>query len=407
MCIELPSPEVTRNHAELHGSTVGWSIVDERSKNGTLVDGRRLVGQSARLLDGSIIEIAPYLFVFRMVRGGSVPPVEPMSLQCEVTLPHPPGLATFNQILAGRLAELRKLAPTNLPVLILGQTGTGKERVARAVHDLSGRRGAFVAVNCGAIQPSTMMAELFGHRKNAFTGAEDHRPGYIRSADGGTLFLDEVGELSVDAQKALLRALQEREVLPLGADHPVKVDVRVVAATNRDVDTMVERGHFRSDLLARLRGFDLVLPRLTERREDFGLIIRDFIQRGRIAPDLSITSRAYLELLAYSWPQNIRELENVLVRAAGLATGKRIDIEHLPPMLQDRRPKTEPPMRPTPRITRPFDPGRKEDVVELLAVHGGNVAAAAHARGVSDRQVRRWIEKHQLDVNGFRKLRST
>jgi DNA-binding NtrC family response regulator len=404
--LELASLKVTKVHAEFGSMDgVGWHVMDEGSKNGTIVDGVRVAPRiKTRLRHGSTIEIGPYVFMFIGKRPETLPSGVPMSIEREAHLLEA-GLPTFNAPLAASFEKLRKVATKTLPVLVLGETGTGKERVARAVHDLSGRRGVFSVVNCGAIQPSTMLAELFGHTKRAFTGADQDRAGLIRAADGGTLFLDEVGDLSAQAQSALLRTLQEREVLPVGADHPVKVDVRIVAATNYDLTAMTRERRFRPDLLERLRGFELVLPTLRQRPEDFGLIVRDIMSRRGLAQDVHLSTAAYVALRAYSWPQNIRELENVLVGAASLAEDNKneIDVHHLPEGLQASRPGTPAGLHRVLTKAPAFDPGSMEDVLRLLALHRGNVEAVARACGVDQSQIRRFIKRHKIDVNKFRK----
>src|SRR5450432_1377063 len=217
------------------------------------------------------------------------------------------------------LSRVSKVASTDSTVLITGETGTGKELIARAIHRQSGRSsGAFVAVNCAAIPRDLITSELFGHEKGAFTGAIQRRLGRFELADGGTLFLDEVGELSPEIQVALLRVLQEREFERLGGSQPIKVDVRVIAATNRDLTAAIEGGAFREDLLYRLNVFPLAVPPLRERREDIPLLVRYFIDRYARKAGKSIrrvNRRALDHLQSYPWPGNIRELQNVIERS--------------------------------------------------------------------------------------------
>src|SRR5262249_29775805 len=203
-----------------------------------------------------------------------------------------PALMTFDGALAERYATLERVAPTEVSVLLQGETGTGKELVARALHQMSGRSGAFVAVNCGALPPNLIEAELFGHRRGAFTGATGERLGLVRAADAGTLFLDEVGELPASSQAAFLRVLQEREVVPVGVDHPVKVDVRLCSATLRDLDALVASGQFRRDLYARLFGLTIVLPPLRQRRVDLGLLTRRLLARIRGGSEVRLSPAA-------------------------------------------------------------------------------------------------------------------
>ncbi len=223
------------------------------------------------------------------------------------------------------LAQVAKVAQTDATVLILGETGTGKELVARAIHKRSRRAsGAFIRVNCAAIPPSLVASELFGHEKGAFTGAWQRRLGRFEAADGGTIFLDEIGELPPEAQVSLLRVLQEREIERVGSSHPIAVDVRVLAATNRDLEAAVERGTFREDLFYRLNVFPIRLPPLRERAEDIPILVEYLVDRfakqtGKIIRN--IEKQTLERLTAYDWPGNVRELQNVIERAVVLSEG--------------------------------------------------------------------------------------
>jgi len=216
-------------------------------------------------------------------------------------------------------------------VLILGETGTGKELVARAIHKRSRRAsGAFIRVNCAAIPPSLVASELFGHEKGAFTGALQRRLGRFEAADGGTIFLDEIGELPPEAQVSLLRVLQEREIERVGSSHPIAVDVRVLAATNRDLEAAVERGTFREDLFYRLNVFPIRLPPLRERAEDIPILVEYLVDRfakqtGKIIRN--IEKQTLQRLTAYDWPGNVRELQNVIERALVLSEGETFVID--------------------------------------------------------------------------------
>ncbi|HXI65011.1 MAG TPA: sigma 54-interacting transcriptional regulator [Gemmatimonadales bacterium] len=223
------------------------------------------------------------------------------------------------------LAQVAKVAQADSTVLILGETGTGKELVARAIHKRSRRAsGAFIRVNCAAIPPSLVASELFGHEKGAFTGAVQRRLGRFEAADGGTIFLDEIGELPPEAQVSLLRVLQEREIERVGSSHPVAVDVRVLAATNRDLEAAVERGTFREDLFYRLNVFPIRLPPLRERAEDIPILVEYLVDRfakqmGKVIRN--IEKPTMQRLTAYDWPGNVRELQNVIERAVVLSEG--------------------------------------------------------------------------------------
>ena len=229
------------------------------------------------------------------------------------------------------LAQVAKVAPTDSTVLISGETGTGKELIARAVHKRSNRSArAFISVNCGAISPSLIASELFGHEKGAFTGALQRRIGHFEAADGGTIFLDEIGDLSIETQIALLRVLQEREFQRVGSSEPLAVDVRVLAATNRDLKSAVDGGTFRRDLFYRLNVFPIHLPSLRERADDIPLLVEYLIDRyaNKAGKKFKDTTSKTLELLqGYHWPGNIRELQNIIERAVILCDGETFSID--------------------------------------------------------------------------------
>jgi len=228
---------------------------------------------------------------------------------------------------------IQQVAPARSNVLIMGETGTGKELVARAIHEASGRSGLFVPINCAAIPAELLESELFGHQKGAFTGAHRDRMGKFELANGGTVFLDEITEMSMALQAKLLRVLQESSVERLGAHRAVKIDLRIVAATNRNLQQAVDEGVMRQDLFFRLNVVRVDVPPLRERREDIQLLAEHFLQKystelGRPVPIL--TDAAIQSLLAYAWPGNVRELENLMERAAVLCRGKSIEAQHLP-----------------------------------------------------------------------------
>jgi formate hydrogenlyase transcriptional activator len=229
------------------------------------------------------------------------------------------------------LLQVDKVAPTDSTVLILGETGTGKELIASAIHKRSGRSArAFIRVNCAAIPGSLIASELFGHEKGAFTGALQRRAGRFESADGGTIFLDEVGELSPETQLALLRVLQERELERVGSNQPIPVDVRVVAATNRDLEAAVSAGTFRQDLFYRLNVFPIRVPPLRERKNDILLLVEYLVERyaRRAGKTVSNIKKKTLDILqAYDWPGNIRELQNVIERAVILYDGETFSVD--------------------------------------------------------------------------------
>jgi transcriptional regulator with AAA-type ATPase domain len=313
----VAASEVSRVHAVLERDPVtdAWSIADAGSRNGTYVDGAA-AGRVA-LRHGTVVRIGPVLLV------------------CEDALVTSSDDGATSP-LVGRSAALRRVradcetvGPSLVPVLIEGETGTGKELVAAELHRASRRSGPFVPVNCGAIPGGLAESELFGHAVGAFTGAIARHDGLFAAARHGTLFLDEIGEMPADVQAKLLRALAVREVRPVGSSQAVKVDVRVIAATNRALDDEVASGRFRADLLARLAGWRLPVPPLRDRREDILVLAELFL--GRENQRLRLTSHAAEALLLHPWPYNVRELEQVMAAAAvRAATGEVIRLEHLP-----------------------------------------------------------------------------
>jgi DNA-binding NtrC family response regulator len=232
------------------------------------------------------------------------------------------------------LQLLETVAPTSSTILVTGETGTGKEVVARAIHHNSPRRTQrFVALNCSAIPETLLEAELFGHVRGAFTGAVGNRQGRLEQAHKGTLFLDEVGTMSIGLQTKLLRALQEREFEPVGDSHTIKVDVRVIAATNSDLARMVAEGAFREDLYYRLNVIPVHLPPLRERKDDISLLVRHFLEKFQ--KDKTISQEAMRRLMAYEWPGNVRQLENAVERAVAFSGGRtQIDVGDLPTEIQ-------------------------------------------------------------------------
>ena len=306
------------------------------------------------------------------------------------------------------LAQVAKVAPTDSTVLISGETGTGKELIARAIHRRSPRAArAFIRVNCAAIAPSLIASELFGHEKGAFTGALQRRVGRFEAADGGTIFLDEVGELPVEMQLALLRVLQEREFERVGSNQPISVDVRVLAATNRDLQAAVTAGTFREDLFYRLNVVPIRVPPLRERMDDLPVLVEYLVTRyaEKVGRRIGSVERRTLERLqAYGWPGNIRELQNVIERAVILCEGDTLSIDEawLKPDARGRSPRTSPPKG---TLGRP-DPAREREVIEAaLADSRGRVSGpsgAAAKLGVPRQTLESKIASLGIDRHRFR-----
>jgi two-component system, NtrC family, response regulator AtoC len=237
------------------------------------------------------------------------------------------------------LRMVGRLKDTRTPVLICGESGTGKELVARAIHFRGALAQApFLAVDCGSLVPTLMESELFGYEKGAFTGAIKSKAGLFQAADGGTIFLDEIGELPLEMQAKLLRVLQEKEVRPVGSNEKVSIDVRVIAATNRDLEEAYRAGTFRKDLYFRLNVVTVQLPSLRERRSDIPMLTHHFLGRYAQGAQTQVSAAAMKSLLQYDWPGNVRELENCVARAVALGDGKLIDVADLPPAIRTEQP---------------------------------------------------------------------
>jgi formate hydrogenlyase transcriptional activator len=280
------------------------------------------------------------------------------------------------------LAQVTKVAPTESTVLISGETGTGKELIARAIHRRSNRAArAFIRVNCAAIPPSLIASELFGHEKGAFTGAVQRRVGRFEAADGGTIFLDEIGEIPLETQIALLRVLQEREFERVGSSEPISVDVRVLAATNRDLKAAVGAGTFRQDLFYRLSVFPIQIPSLRERVDDIPVLVEYLIERyaKKAAKKIGTVKKRTVELLqAYDWPGNIRELQNVIERAVVLCEGDTLSVDEAW-LTHEARPELPRSTVPGVKLGR-REPAREREVIEAaLSDSRGRVSGPSGA----------------------------
>ena len=313
-----------------------------------------------------------------------------------------PELVGHSPAIIGVMKTVARVAPSQASVLVFGETGTGKELVARTVHRYSERgRGKFVAVNCSALAEGLLESELFGHVRGAFTGAQTARPGLFREADHGTLFLDEIGDISPALQSRLLRVLQEQEIVPVGSETPVRVDVRVIAATHRDLPALVREGRFREDLYYRLNVVTIMLPPLRERRQDIPVLIDDFLrrlgarhERGPVAVD----PEAQRALLAYDWPGNVRELLNVLERALVLAAQDVIGPEHLSEEVRAALAPHAVPSVGAPPVTQgaeliPLAAVEKRHVLAVLAACDGNRERAARVLQISRRTLSRMLQR--------------
>jgi DNA-binding NtrC family response regulator len=395
--LTVPDSRMSGAHARIVRKDGALHVEDAGSTNGTLVNGE--AAASPALRDGDIVELGQTLFLFREIEeeaGGRARSLEPSAETLAQV-----GLATLDPNLARRLERLARVAPSPLSILLLGETGTGKEVLARAVHTLSMRPGPFVAINCGAIPQNLVESHLFGHVRGAFSGAVKDEPGLVRSAQYGTLLLDEIGDLPTSSQAALLRVLQEGEVLPVGSTKPTKVDVRVVAATHMPLEDLIERGAFRRDLYARLAGYTFALAPLRERLMDIGLLVAALVAGGKTgaAPGIRMHREAARAMVRYDWPMNVRELEQCLRAAAVLADSGVITAADLPAAIAAAL-----------GIAYGSDGDEIEDHDEELrrellvrmADARGNVSEVARAMGKARQQVQRWVRRFGIDPETYR-----
>ncbi len=403
----VPEQAVSRYHARITLQGDRWVLSDLGSRNGTMVDGAFV---TADVELEHLHEIRVGDAIFKFVSAGAE---------------HYGAYHIDGRVLGARRAraltalvggwqmshiadELERIAPTQLSCVILGETGTGKEVAARELHRVSGRKGSLQAINCAAIPPNLLESELFGYRRGAFSGADRDKPGLITVADGGTLFLDEVGAMPLEAQAKLLRVLQSREVFPLGATAPERIDVRIVCATHRDLQRAVKDGGFRGDLFARVSEHVVVLPPLRERKEDILRLAQLF--GSRYTPnggaELTFSFSFMVALLHYDWPFNVRELESCVKRAVALAESPVIDSAQLPEAIASlmreygRSPSNPAPPRYPSAPRRP--PPSEDDLRALLMQYRGNIAAVGRELGKERMQVHRWMKRYGISIEDYR-----
>lgn len=342
-------------------------------------------------------------------RGARTPPPAPMKE------PEPPaaveGFIGSSEAMRGVYARLLRFAPLDATVLIQGETGTGKEIAAAALHDLSPRkRRSLVRVNCANIERTLFESALFGHVRGSFTGAVTDKDGLFHAAAGGTIFLDEIGEVPLDLQPKLLRAIERKEFLRVGGTAAERVDVRIVAATNRDLEIAARRGRFREDLYFRLSGFVLEIPPLRERRDDVPLLVQHFLARfarEQNKPEPGASPDVMGRLVAYDWPGNVRELENSVRALVACAAGPTIERGDLPPRLAAVAPRevslggdASLPSDYHAAKGRVLDAFERRYFAELVARHGQNLSAAARAAGLDRKSLREKLRKLGLSLRG-------
>ena len=391
----IPDSFTSLRHARIEKVGQGYLVRDLKSRNGTYVNGNRIV--EAHLYDNDRLRVGITEFIFTFERD---PSINHLYIQSKN--------APWNQ----QLSRLPAMAASPYPILILGPSGTGKEVLANLAHRFSNRsHGPFLSVNCSALTESLAESELFGHTKGSFTGATSDRKGAFEAARGGTLFLDEIGDLPTSIQPKLLRALENSEIKPVGADRPTPIDVRIVAATNQNLKERVREGKFREDLYFRLHVLQLAPPSLKDRMEDFDDLMKHF--SGNQAMQLDVN--AYAILQNYSWPGNIRELRNTIMRATALFTGQVIRTEDLHQLIDQPTATTLTSITPSPTDTpdgattgaavsvrQNILELEKRMIIDRLGFFGGNQRRAAVALGIPKSTLHDRIKRYNIDARSIK-----
>ncbi|MBF0491330.1 MAG: sigma 54-interacting transcriptional regulator [Deltaproteobacteria bacterium] len=398
----LTDNTVSRHHLQIEQKSDSFLLKDLDSTNGTTINGMRV--KEAYLSPGDMIALGNTKIEFQAFDE---------KVQME------PSPRTSLGEMVGKSKKMRqifglceKIAPTLATVIIEGETGTGKELVARAIHDYSLRKDKpFIVFDCSAVAPNLIESELFGHMKGSFTGAIKDRKGAFECANGGTIFLDEIGELALDLQPKLLRALEQREVRRVGSSEPIKVDVRLISATNRSLKDEVETKRFRQDLYYRLSVVKVNLPPLRERSEDIPLILEKFLAHGRYnrLPDGSlkvtrVEDDAIKNLQRYQWPGNVRELTNILERTISLVDGNSIDAQHLSNVFQEIEFNVEPTERMRIDTSLPFKEAKqkivenfeKDYLVDLIKRNSFNVSRASREAQIDRKHLKNLLKKYDI-----------
>ncbi len=380
--------QLSRRHAEVRLDRGRWVVRDLGSRNGTWVNGARLTDERA-LEPGDVIRLGSSLMIYARQAADS-----------DGAQAAAPMLVGDSDKIAAVRRAIGTVAGKHRAVLITGETGTGKELVAEALHRKSERPGRLVAVNCGAFSEDILASELFGHVRGAFTGAVKDQPGVFRAADRGTLFLDEIGEMPLPLQAKLLRVLEVGKVRPVGGTEDVPVDVAIVAATNRDLVTEVRQQRFRSDLYARLGQWLIQVPPLRERRDDIPALVRHMLDRCDSSGS-AMTSELCEALFLHPWPLNVRGLFNVLSIAA-LATPRGAPLDLYPEVAAalEAGSIVKPPEAQA--STRPRSVPPAAALRKTLDQYHGQISAAARHLGCTRQQLYRWLEKRGIDRNDFR-----
>jgi DNA-binding NtrC family response regulator len=399
----IPDKAVSRNHFEIEYQSDSFLLRDLSSTNGTFLNGSRV--KEAYLAPGDVIRIGNTNLEF--VAFDEKVQIEPSARE------EFGDMVGKSRKMRQIFSILEKIAPTHATVVIEGETGTGKDLVARAIHEHSARKDKpFVVFDCSAVAPNLIESELFGHEKGSFTGAVKARAGVFEVALGGTVFLDEIGELTADLQPKLLRALEQREVKRVGSNTTTKIDVRVICATNKNLRKEVDEGRFREDLYYRLSVVKVLLPPLRDRPEDVPVIIERLLSRGKYneLPDgtLKVTrveDDALKALARYDWPGNVRELSNVAERAVSFVDGNSINKSHLDFIFAEMSHGEERTERMAVDADIPFKDAKqrvvesfeKEYLEELVKQHGGNLSKAAREAKIDRKHLRNLLKKYNID----------
>ena len=389
--VAVDDAKVSRSHAYVRRNGNALVLEDLGSRNGTQLNDKKVHGSAVAVSGGDVIRVGP---VRAVVAVSEAPAATARTAQRPASVAD--GVLIADPKMAEVYATARRLAGVETTVLILGETGVGKEVLAEQIHRWSARGHArFVRLNCASLPETLLESELFGHEKGAFTGAERAKVGYFEAAQGGTLLLDEIGEMPMAMQAKLLRVLESRQVVRLGGTNELAVDVRVIAATHRDLNARIEEGQFREDLYYRLSGFTLKIPPLRERPTDREILTEVLVRDASAAMKRStptLDAEAAARLAAHPWPGNVRELRNAIEHALVLADD-RILVEHLPESLREQ---PAPPDPETSSMKDKVSALEKQSLIEALDAEGGNQTRAAKRLGISRRGLIYKMEKYGI-----------